>query len=355
MRGHPVSLSLAPRRGSTSFVPSLLILHSLFVVLLWTPVCHGLVEGLYCGVDNCYDVLGITRDATRGVISKAYRSLAKKHHPDMFRLEEEKAENSLIFQQIANAYEILKDEESRADYDYMLDNPDEMYRHYYRYYKRRVSPKVDVRIVIAVTITLISIVQYYGAWQRYHEAIDYLARNPKYRLAALEVAKDEGMVDTTKKRGKERKDKSTLREEEEALIRNVIENKMDIKGAHRKPSMCDILWVQMILLPVTIVKYIVWWVSWIWRFNIKKEPYGKEEQIYLICSNMKISLSAWDSLEDDQQEKYLKRQLWIKAKWLEFKTEQEEEARIKMAESNRHKQYRRYMKNHGPGRMTFED
>ena len=52
-----------------------------------------------------------------------------------FRLEEEKAENALIFQQIANAYEILKDEESRTDYDYMLDNPDEMYRHYYRYYR----------------------------------------------------------------------------------------------------------------------------------------------------------------------------------------------------------------------------
>merc|ERR1712126_673604 len=309
----------------------------LMLLLTMAPACHGLVEGLYCGVENCYDVLGITRDANRGAISKAYRSLARKHHPDMFKGEVEKAENALIFQKVANAYEILKDEESRTDYDYMLDNPDEMYRHYYRYYRRRVSPKVDVRIVIAVTITLISIVQYYGAWQRYHEAIDYLARNPKYRLAALEVAKDEGMVDTTKKRGKERKDKSTLREEEEALIRNVIENKMDIKGAHRKPSMCDILWVQMILLPVTIVKYIVWWVSWIWRCN------------------MKISLSAWDSLEDDQQEKYLKRQLWIKAKWLEFKTEQEEEARIKMAESNRHKQYRRYMKNHGPGRMTFED
>ena len=103
--------------------------------------------------------------------------------------------------------------------------------------RRRVSPKVDVRIVIAVTITLISIVQYYGAWQRYNEAIDYLARNPKYRLAALEVAKDEGMVDNTKKRGKERKDKTTLREEEEALIRNVIENKMDIKGAHRYSTM----------------------------------------------------------------------------------------------------------------------
>ena len=55
--------------------------------------------------------------------------------PFKFRVDAEKEENSLIFQRVANAYEILKDEESRADYDYMLDNPDEMYRHYYRYYK----------------------------------------------------------------------------------------------------------------------------------------------------------------------------------------------------------------------------
>ena len=52
---------------------------------LLVPKCDALVEGLYCGVKNCYDILGIIRDATRSVISKAYRSLTKQHHPDMFR------------------------------------------------------------------------------------------------------------------------------------------------------------------------------------------------------------------------------------------------------------------------------
>ena len=36
---------------------------------------------------------------------------------------------------------------------------DEYYRHYYTYYKRRVAPKVDVRIVIAVSITVVSLIQ----------------------------------------------------------------------------------------------------------------------------------------------------------------------------------------------------
>lgn len=60
-------------------------------------------------------------------------------------------------------YETLKDEETRAEYDYMLDHPEEYYRNYYHYYRRKMSPKVDVRIVMAVAITLISIFQYYAA------------------------------------------------------------------------------------------------------------------------------------------------------------------------------------------------
>ena len=51
---------------------------------------------------------------------------------DMFRTPEEKAEAELKFMQIATAYETLKEDESRADYDYMLDNPEEMWRNYYR-------------------------------------------------------------------------------------------------------------------------------------------------------------------------------------------------------------------------------
>jgi len=54
----------------------------------------------------------------------------------------------------------------RIDYDYMLDNPQEYYSHYYHYYKRKMSPKVDVRIVIAVSITVISVFQYYTAMFR---------------------------------------------------------------------------------------------------------------------------------------------------------------------------------------------
>lgn len=91
-----------------------------------------LLEGLYCGKDNCYDVLGVERNSTKSEIARNYRKLAKQFHPDRHRDLEAKALAEEKFKAVATAYEILKDDESRNDYDYMLDNPDEYYAHYYR-------------------------------------------------------------------------------------------------------------------------------------------------------------------------------------------------------------------------------
>ena len=42
---------------------------------------------------------------------------------------------------------------------YCLYLTEETYGHYYRYYRRQVAPKVDVRVVIAVSITVVSLLQ----------------------------------------------------------------------------------------------------------------------------------------------------------------------------------------------------
>ena len=48
---------------------------------------------------------------------------------------------------------------NKSDHCLRLDHPEEMWRNMYRYYRRRMAPKVDVRLVIAITITIISAVQ----------------------------------------------------------------------------------------------------------------------------------------------------------------------------------------------------
>ncbi|KAI0214166.1 hypothetical protein LSAT2_000751 [Lamellibrachia satsuma] len=150
------------------------------VISTFPSVVHGYIEGLYCGTENCYELLGITRrdeDQSRNEINKAYRSLARKWHPDRHKTKKAKEEAHEMFMKIANAYEILKDEEARNDYNYMLDNPEEYYAHYYRYYRRRVAPRVDVRLVVAVCITAISLIQ---EKQFECDACDYAVENHRW-------------------------------------------------------------------------------------------------------------------------------------------------------------------------------
>ncbi|XP_026463112.1 dnaJ homolog subfamily C member 25 homolog [Ctenocephalides felis] len=322
-----------------------------FIVLVLDQTSAHLLEGLYCGKDNCYEILGVTRSSTKSEISKSYRQLARKFHPDLQKGEDKKAEATEKFKAIATAYEILKDEEARSDYDYMLDNPSEYYAHYYRYYRRRVAPKVDIRIVLAVTITIISVIQYYGAWQRYETAISYFMTVPKYRHKALELAK----VNNDAAGKKKTKNKQEQKEELEKLIRMVIEDNMDIKGAYAKPDLWNILWVQLIISPYTITKYIIWYTSWIWKFDILKRPYGTEEKLYLIRKNLKLGEHQFNAIEEHTKEEYLEEELWIKDKFIAWKKIQEEEMKKNLAENARAKAYRRYMKNHGVSRMTFDD
>ncbi|MBI1834086.1 MAG: molecular chaperone DnaJ [Candidatus Andersenbacteria bacterium] len=61
--------------------------------------------------DDYYSVLGVSRDATKEDIKKAYRKLAHAHHPDKAGGDENK------FKQINEAYQVLSDEKKRAQYD----------------------------------------------------------------------------------------------------------------------------------------------------------------------------------------------------------------------------------------------
>lgn len=308
---------------------------------------------IYCGDMNCYEVLGLDREAARKDIAKAYRKLAGKWHPDMFRTPEEKEEAEQKFMQVATAYETLREEESRADYDYMLDHPEEMWRNMYRYYRRK-GPKVDVRLVLAVTVTLISAGQYYFAWNNYNEAIKCLAAIPKYRIQATEIAKADGLLKRDKKaeRGRSREE---VKEAEETVIRGIIADKMDIKGGYAKPHWTDVLWVQLVLLPLTMYRWSKFYVLWMWRFGVLREEYGREEQLHVIRKLLGVSQGQFDQLEEEEVEDMLHQQLWIKDNFAVWKEQKDAEKRIKMAESGRYKQYRRYMKNHGSDRMTFED
>lgn len=61
-----------------------------------------------------YEVLGVSKDADKGALKKAYRKVAMKYHPDR-NPDDKGAEDK--FKEAAEAYEVLCDENKRARYD----------------------------------------------------------------------------------------------------------------------------------------------------------------------------------------------------------------------------------------------
>src|SRR5438105_6711593 len=68
-----------------------------------------------------YEILGVPRTANPDDIKRAYRQLARKHHPDL-QPAAERTKAADRFKEINEAYEVLRDPEKRAKYDALGQN-----------------------------------------------------------------------------------------------------------------------------------------------------------------------------------------------------------------------------------------
>lgn len=71
--------------------------------------------------DDPYEILGVPRNAARGDIKRAFRKLAKEHHPDRNQGDPEAAR---LYARISRAHDLLIDPERRAAYDQGLLRPE---------------------------------------------------------------------------------------------------------------------------------------------------------------------------------------------------------------------------------------
>jgi molecular chaperone DnaJ len=64
-----------------------------------------------------YDILGVDKNVSDDELKKAYRKLARQHHPDLQTGDHQKKSAEEKFKEINEAYEVLSDQEKRKRYD----------------------------------------------------------------------------------------------------------------------------------------------------------------------------------------------------------------------------------------------
>ncbi|KAL0442895.1 UNVERIFIED_CONTAM: Chaperone protein dnaJ 50 [Sesamum latifolium] len=271
-------------------VPTLILLFSLLI----QPSIS-----IYCDEDDCYDLLGyvklILKYNFKGLPKcqclrdqEAYYKLSLKHHPD----KNPDPESKKKFVKIANAYEILKDEATREQYDYAIAHPEEVFYNTARYYHA-----------------------YYG----HKTAVDMVKKTPAYKnkLKAMELERSGGV--TNKKKGNKQINKKMEEELSEEL-------ELQIKGAE-KPSFWELIGVRCILLPYTLGKLLLWYGCWFWRYQVKKAPYSWEDASYLTRRSLGVPSDSWRHVDELTKEDLVQRRLWEKPNLESYLAEMRKESK----------------------------
>eukprot|EP00271_Cylindrocystis_brebissonii_P012103 TRINITY_DN30196_c0_g1_i1.p1 TRINITY_DN30196_c0_g1~~TRINITY_DN30196_c0_g1_i1.p1 ORF type:complete len:302 (-),score=58.12 TRINITY_DN30196_c0_g1_i1:441-1346(-) len=272
---------------------------------------------IWCDDKDCYDVLGVSPTATQQEIKKAYFKLSMKYHPD----KNSDAEAATLFPKIANAYEILFDEEKRKEYDYFVEHPEQFLYNTARYYQTYYQPKADLRVILIVILIILSSFQYLNTWLKYQQAVDHAKRTPAYKnkLKAIE-AERMGNAGSRKKGGGFKAKRSESTED----MSNELE--LQIHGA-AKPDYWSLLGVAFVLLPFSVGKGLLWELRWLRHYWWEKQPLAWNDAAYLTRSALGMTALQWQGLDPAERERVITKRLWIRANLTAFRNEMRKETR----------------------------
>lgn len=125
-------------------------------------------------IDDYYKILGVAKTASADDVKKAYLKLARDNHPDRFRDPEERARADRQFQLITEAYNQLRDDRLRREYDRSLD--------------RKVRPpEEEARLYLKNGELQEQSKEYGNALKFYYEAMRLQPDNLEYLLAAARI------------------------------------------------------------------------------------------------------------------------------------------------------------------------
>jgi DnaJ-class molecular chaperone len=201
---------------------------------------------------ECYSILGLKSDATKSEIRKAYRKVSKEYHPD--RNSDPAAKP--FFDKITLANDVLSDPKKRKDYDFYLENPNNVIKQGLRYYKASFATRTDPRVVVIGFLAFISAAHYHMLKKNHRDAIEYIKKNNKdIRRQAKEIARQRAeKFMSSKVGGKKAKSqlKTKLAEFEDEAA-DELARSVKIEGSCREPTVYDMLMVRLALWPYNAV------------------------------------------------------------------------------------------------------
>lgn len=257
------------------------------LVLLITLI--GPVVSLFCGQDNCYDLLGVKRNTTKTEIRRVFRRISSELHPDKRPDDADAAER---FRKIGTAYETLTDDAKRAKYDDFLDNPGKYWQYLVENTKEVYAPKSNVLFVVTLLLGIATLIHWLNMNYSYNDTIRRMKDSQEFKREVTRLMKSKV---------------AATREEAEAMIN------VDIVGLE-KPDWRNLIIFSMFRLPRKLANYLMWNVKWFVQYKIRKVDYSEEDKLYLIRKNMSISDEEWPVVSQKDKKTYLEEELWDKEK-----------------------------------------
>jgi len=290
----------------------------LVLVLVLGVVADSYTDTLFCGKENCYQVLGLKRDdAKASQIKKNYRSLSLEWHPDRNKSEEAKKE----WLRLSNAYEILSNETKREEYHDFLDHPENWAR------GGIYAAKSEVGVVVFGLLAVATALHYLNMRLNHNRFVQRIKQSSHFKESVARLVVAEKAADP--------------KQAEKILLEQI-----EFPKHGKKPQILDLLPFQIIKLPYVIGMACFEQIRWQVRYTWLKKEYTAEDEIIAIRMVMNLTESQWEQCPEKEREEMIERQVWDDKK-------REEYLRDKTIEENRkgggmRKRVNRMKKNYVP-------
>lgn len=260
-------------------------------------------QSLFCGQDDCFELLGLKRNASKLEIRRAYRRLSAELHPDK-RPNDPTAKDN--FRKIGNAYETLTDDAKRAKYEDFLDNPGKYWQFLMENAREVYAPKSNVIVVVTGIIGIMTLIHWLNMNHTYNETLRRMRESQEFKRSVDRLLKSK---------------QAATREEAEAMI------DLNVVGL-QEPDWRNLIVFKMARLPVHLAKYIAWNVNWLISYKIRRREYSDDDKKYLIQRNLEMPDEEWNALSEKEMKTYMDEEIWDKEKCKEY-------LRLKRIELNR--------------------